>query len=447
VSIPILRKDQREDAVFLCGGARRGLFNDPGTGKSFPAIQAAMQDAPRHILLVAPQYLLYNWYDMLTGTYMVPREHVALAVGERAQRNAILDDTEPLFTLINYEMFSFHDRYPNLLKRTWDVTIADECHKWRGRNSKSTKAAYKLKTDRLMPLTGTYMISNAADVFPILKMLDKERFRSYWRFVEEFCVTSQTPWGIVPGRPRSYDDYQEMLSEYVTLRPFTSIPELKDVHAVEKALEVDLPKSVMSMHRRALKEYVVEHPNIETIEEDSVGAILHILRKLCSFPPTDAQPKWQVVKELLSEYPDEQVVIFTWYHDTANLLTDRVRKAFPKRPVRTITGKLPAEARHQAVVEHRATDNGIVVANLAALREGENLQTGRIVIFFEEDYTRAMNEQGIARVKRYLQEREVLVYHVIARHTVDHAVYRTQARHLRDIQPLRALLRELYALD
>ena len=295
----ILRKDQTEDMDWLLKGDRRGLFNDPGTGKSFPAIMAALDyDAP-HNLLVAPQYLLYNWVDMLVDDFGVPREEIGFELGETPKRNAVLENTDLRWTLINYEWFSYWSKFPQLLKRKWDVTIADECHKVRGRNSASTKAMYKLKTDVLWPMTGTPICNNAGDVFPYLKMMDKERFRSYWRFVDEFCKQEMTPWGILVKGPLEDRGYFEMLQQYATMRPFDSIPELTKIKSVEKPMFVELPASVIASHRRALKEYILDHPNLERVEKDSAGAILHLLRKMCSFPPTQEQPKWKVLAELM----------------------------------------------------------------------------------------------------------------------------------------------------
>jgi len=444
----VLRDDQLKDARWLLDVRRGGLFNDPGTGKSFPAITAALELRDYAVtLIVAPQYLLWNWRDMLVD-FGVPESEIGICIGERAERNAILQ-REYDFTLVNYEMFSYADRFPTLLKRQWDLVICDESHRLRGRNSAMTKAAYRLKCDRFWALTGTPLVTNAADVFPILKIIDKDRFRSYWRFVDEWCKTETNPWATIVRGPKTPEDYFRMLQGYFIMRPFDSIPELKGVTAVEHApFYVTLPKSVMAAHKRAKKEYVLEHPTMEKIEVTSAGAMLSYLRRMCSWPPTQEQPKWKVLKDLLLENGDEQIIVFCWFHDTVDGLVERIRQEVRgTRPVEVVTGSFSAVQKDEAIRRHRLSSNGILIANIAACNEGVNLQTGHIVVFYEQDYLRTANEQAIARCKRMGQEQVVQVYNIVARKTVEEAVYRTQLGHKRVIhQPIRQLMHELYAI-
>jgi SWI/SNF-related matrix-associated actin-dependent regulator 1 of chromatin subfamily A len=91
-----------------------------------------------------------------------------------------------------------------LAARQWAGVIFDESQALRNRN---TRTLFKLVRhafdDRRQPLSsvpayflsGTPIVKAAGDLWPILHMIDKRAYSSFWRFVEKYAITWHDQWG------------------------------------------------------------------------------------------------------------------------------------------------------------------------------------------------------------------------------------------------------------
>ena len=83
----------------------------------------------------------------------------------------------------------------------------------------------------------------------------------------------------------------------------------------------------------------------------------------------------------------------------------------------------------------------IVIATMASMQEGVNLQEAKSVVFAEHHYLPSTIEQSMARVRRFGQTDPVNVYHVLAKGTVDASVWRVMLGRHSNVQ--KALLEDL----
>lgn len=415
-------------------------------GKTAPTIVAAWE---RHVqtglpvLITAPAYLLDNWaWEISRFAPAGATVTLANGSGPAARREALQADTAFVVqsyanwsakvtqkTDPNYGLF----QYSELPDREWAVAIFDEGHRLRGRNSQCTKHVQDLRRTRstnfatpIYILTGTPILNNPADLYPLLNLWDKKRFRSYWNFAGDFCRVTKTPWKTEVGQLRKgmEDEFQELVASFALRRTLADIPSLASLEHVEKDYFVHLPASVVKTINKAREEYVLEHEDLEQSEFiNGGGALYSRLRRLATLPPTSTKPKVDFVNELLEDKVGP-VVVYCWYKDSARGVSEALTRG--KRPVTLVTGDTPTARRAALVDKWKTQKDGILVATISSLKEGISLIHAQDVVFLEHSELPADQDQCIARLKRRGQTELVRVHHVWARNSPDMAI----ARHL-----------------
>lgn len=438
----ITSRDFLADRTFAC------LFDVAGVGKTPPTIVAAwqkIQEERRPALVTAPAYLLDNWeYEI---SRFAPGARVVKANGDgyEARRHAIAEAGAD-FVLTSYNNWSskwtakqaekYNARageyqYGELSKLTWAACIFDEAHRLRGRNSQGTKHVYDLRRAKAANLstptwflTGTPIVNNPGDLYPLLHLWDRRQYKSYWNFVGEYCRVVKTPWNTEVGqlRPGMEDEFQELLGQFSLRRTLQDVPSLATLESTSRDYLVDLPASVRKTIDTARKEYIIEHEDLEKAEFVSGGGALYSkLRQLATAPPTKEKPKVDFVREFLQDHFGP-VVVYTWYKDSARAVADALLSK--DRKVTLITGDVPTNRRSELVDKWKNQKDGVLVATISSLKEGISLVHASDVIFLEHSELPADQEQCVARLKRRGQTSLVHVHNVFAKGTPDMAIKR-----------------------
>ena len=440
-----LKNYQRTAFAALRANPRYILGDAPGIGKTFPSIHAAAECSHgKPKLIVVPAYLMYQWRNQIWN-YLHPS--VEVYVMERSMAPVPADYTG--WVIISYHTLTTAGvrKHPELLSMRWGAVVFDEAHRLRGRNSQWTKAAYKLRAEHIWMLTGTPLVNNPGDIWPLLRILKPSDYTSYWRFVGEWCVLEQNPWTTKVGgikREREKEFYA-MLEPMMLRRTFDDDIIKAEVNLddpINHFVPVTLRPAVLKAHAKALRDWVIENPDLDMGKAiSSGGALVIALRKLTVGILPDAPvdtAKLDTAVDILSDRLDGSHVVFTWFRETAHILFDRITAA---RPAFLVTVDIPAAERERRIEAWKQTPGAVIVATMASMQEGVNLQLAESVIFCEQHYLPATLDQAMARVRRFGQTRPVAVYYLYAQGTVDETVWRVmQGRHV-NVQ--KALLEDL----
>lgn len=413
------------------------LFDEAGVGKTGPAIVAGYEkwkETGYAVLVTAPAYLLSNWEMEIRSFAPGATCVVADGAGQKKRTDSLSE--EKTFVLTSYNNWSARDKsggwtYPILHERKWGALIYDEAHRLRGRNSLCTRHVRELRKRRnpnldtpLWCLTGTPVVNNPGDLFPLLQLWEPRLFRSYWRFVKEWCYVTETPWSTEPGvlRKGFEDEFRDLLRQFSLRRTLEDIPSLATLEERHTEHYVELPASVRKTIAKAKKEYRLEHPDLDNTEFVAGGGALYAkLRQIATVPPTVAKPKIQFVREYLQDHT-RHVVIYCWYRNSARTVAAELTKL--GRPVTLISGDVPTGNRKALVDQWNQTADGVLVATISALKEGISLVSASDVLFLEHSELPADQGQCVSRLKRRGQKRLVNVHHVYARGTPDMAIRR-----------------------
>jgi SNF2-related domain len=416
-----------------------GLFDEAGYGKSHPAIIAALEKpAPR--LVTMPAYLIPQFAGLIR--MVDPNISISTTLGDgKAAKTAALEANGD-FVLASYNTWSTlegngYPRYPQLHTRRWGVYIFDESQRMRGHSSLWTQQVFKTRNvdckNRTTPtwwLTGTPLVAGAKDVWSFLHHCDRTRYRSYWDWVNQMCVVTTTPWELQVGALRKGLEKQflAMLREYSLRRLCRHHPELSKLEMTFDDIPVRLPPSVYTMLRALKEEYRLTHPDLaeETIFEHA-GEINAKLRLLTTLPPTVSQPKLEAFRGYLEDHSNERIVVFAWHREVVSRALEVIQKVQPNRRVWRFDGDTSTKWKILAQDGFNQCDDGIIVATIAAMNAGVNLQAGHRCCFLEESYLPGENEQAVRRLLRRGQNRPVIVTRIRAADSIDETVWK-QAR-------------------
>lgn len=186
-------REYQLDGIELLTTHRRALLADePGLGKTMQALLSMRYLVPEgRILVVCTGDAIGVWRDQIPE--WLDEEPVGY-FGLKPDESAL---DYPGFVITNYSRMGFA-----LESRQWDGVIFDESQMLRNRNTaslfKTVRAALgKQRFDRvpIFFLSGTPIVKAAGDLWPILYMIDRKRFGSYWRFVQKYAVVWQDRWG------------------------------------------------------------------------------------------------------------------------------------------------------------------------------------------------------------------------------------------------------------
>jgi hypothetical protein len=110
----------------------------------------------------------------------------------------------------------------------------------------------------------------------------------------------------------------------------------------------------------------------------------------------------QFVDRILSEDPEEKILIFTEYTDTLEYLRDEV---FPNHDIAQVYGDLD-QSRRREEMEKFETEANLMLATDAA-QEGLNLQFAHIMVNYDLPWNPIRIDQRMGRLHRYGQEHTV----------------------------------------
>lgn len=292
--------------------------------------------------------------------------------------------------------------------------IIDEAHRLRNAKSQQFRGAYSVANrDRcqvVIELTATPIYRDVGDLYAQLRILDGRRFMSYSAFITAHAIVEHDDWGdhIVGARPSA----KKLLAEYAIHRGYGD-PEVR----------VEIPALIPRTIRCTLS--TTGHTQYKQLKKSlqGTGQYLPSLRHQTATDPV----KLKALDDLLTDVGDLGYIIFTYYRETAKMLSKRlgVPVALGGQKGNPQLAKSVGPSGTSATNGMNPTAPGLV-ATIDCLQEGVDLSHLRVVVFYEDDYLPGKREQAMKRVQRWRPDGSadpVLVYWMIARDTIDERVH------------------------
>lgn len=409
---------QVEDVKSLTERPRCILGSEMGVGKMIEALALVKQEDMASILVVCPKSLISEWelqIEQWLGKEWLDR-----------------------FTILNYEKMRKDTVLAAIISYKWNLICFDECHKLKNPKAKQTKGATLISNDgaRVILMSGTPMMSGPQDLFSLLRIISPTNFKSHKDFIERYCVTVQLPKPpfvniIVGPRKETQEELSNILSQYMIRREKKDVLDLPP--KLYRTIPVELEPSQLAKYKQMEDELFVLLDSGEQIFAPAITAQITRLRQICLEPnllseiekTSTPSTKTLLLMDLI-EGIKGPVVVYTVFEKYTRILSAELTKH--KVPHTLFTGQTSIPDRTQALRDFQSNKYKVLVGTITTMGLGVTLTASHTVIFTDNYWTPAVNEQAIDRLHRIGQTEIVDILDMWAKHTIEDHVHRVLDR-------------------
>ena len=450
-----LRPYQRHGVNWLCFLQRFGLngilADDMGLGKTLQTLTAVERvretGASRlPVLIICPTSVMLNWRSEI-GKFLEHSQTLLFhgpARGRQVERlMAAADapaDSPGLFVITSFDCARIdHD---TLNRIPWLYVIVDEGHTIKNPDAQRSKAIKTIPGRHKLALTGTPIQNKLEELWSLFDFAMPGFLDSRAAFRRRYTINSRVDWPAVNDQliPR--------------IRPFV-------LRRLKSAVARDLPEKIIVERQvpltplqvtlyNAVRDSVEFRQMREAVERNGVArsqthifAALTKLQNICNHPligsglasPRSALPadsgKLDLLQELIEEVVDggHRALVFS----QSTRVLDLIAHWFGQWGVTSlrIDGSTPAldRAKLADTFNADASIHAFLLSTRAA-GTGLNLVGADTVIFYDHDWNPANDAQAMDRAYRIGQTRNVTVYKLVSRGTLEEKILARQSEKL-----------------
>ena len=397
------------------------LADDMGLGKTLQTIAflSSVATADSKILILAPSSLIYNWKEEFEK--FAPQMEVEVIYGLKASRDEVIA-SNPQVAITSYA--SFRQDVEQYEKNQYQYLILDEAQVMKNSQTKIAQYLRKFDVPHTFALSGTPIENHVEELWSIFQIV--------------------LP-GLFPGKKEFKQLSPETISQYV--KPFIMrrkksevLQELPDL--IEMTYKNELADDQKTIYLAQLKQ--MQDRILSSSEEELNRSKMEILsglmrlRQICDTPSlfledyTGESGKLDSLRELLEQIKDgnQRVLIFSQFRGMLDIIEKELDTL--KMTSFKITGSTPANERQDMTNAFNSGQGDAFLISLKAGGVGLNLTGADTVILVDLWWNPAVEDQAIGRAHRMGQDKNVEVYRMITRGTIEEKIQelQTSKRHL-----------------
>jgi SNF2 family DNA or RNA helicase len=399
---------------------------DMGLGKTLIAINCIKAIKAYKTMIVCPSYLKYSWGEEIKK--WCPKLTYTIINGTPAQREQQFKEHQEqnrIVLIINYEQIRIKTKkngkvieinvHEYIQKTKFDLVVWDESHRLKNKDSQISRGAYAINATNRLMLTGTPITKNPGEIYSPLKILDRQRFTSYWTFVKYYCDVHEGFRGLDVGHVIRPTEFKDLLNRYM-------IRKLKEDVASELPDKVYIHVPVYMLEKQtkyyndALEEYL--NPSGEIIESDVERFIrvCQITQNPVILGGYDVSCVKDATINLIDDIGEKNIMVACTYIEMSKNLHQSIENKYPGRNIYLINSQV--RNRHEIVEEFKKDDTGILVTTIKCLAEGANLDCCDYIIYADIEWNCGVNLQFENRIHRMTSTRTKFYYFIIVQKTV-----------------------------
>ena len=403
---------------------RCSAWIDLGLGKTATALTAIADlidefDVKR-VLVVAPLRVASKvWSDEAQKWSHLKHLRIRTAVGAQKNRISAVNDKKADVVTINVENLIWLEE---ILGRNnpFDMVVVDEASMFKSRATKRFKSLVRLSRSarRIVLMTGTPSPNSYADLWAPFYILDggERLYRTKGQFLNTFFTQLDRDgykFGLKKGAAEVIHTRIGDITMTMKTADYLKMPDRFD-HTVE----VELDEAQRAVYEEMEKESIVE---LNGSEVKAITAA-SLANKLMQFANGQVYGEEKSVHQLhdskmralrtLIDEAHEPVIV--WYNFTSD--RDAILREFPQA--------IALKKDLKVIDQWNRGEIPILVMHPASAGHGLNLQHGgRIMVWYGLNWSLELYQQACARLHRQGQTKPVLVYHLIAKGTIDEMVF------------------------
>ncbi len=414
-----LRSYQKVGVDWLCflrdAGLGAVLADDMGLGKTLQTLCAVSG----RTLIVCPKSVLHNWEA--EAKRFRPGLKLAIYQGPRRELDKKADLTITTYAILRLDA-------ERLAAETWDTVVLDEAQAIKNPDSQVSRAAYALKANFPVALSGTPLENRLEELWSMFHFSHRGLLSGRSQFRDRYSLP------IEQGNKKKLAELREKTKPFILRRLKREVaPELPP--RTDMVLEIELDQSERDLYtavRAATQKDLIEKLQKGGNVLQALEALLRLRQAACHpalVPGQSAETssKIEALLEMLEQVAAEghKALVFSQWTSLLDLVEPHLNNA-GLRFVR-LDGRTRDRA---AVVNEFQADNGptVMLTSLKAGGTGLNLTAADHVFLLDPWWNPAAEDQAADRAHRIGQNRPVLVYRLIAKDTVEEGILALQAK-------------------
>jgi len=158
-------------------------------GKTIQALAYAKHMGFQRTLVICPASVKFSWKLEINKW-----TNLSCTVVNSKTKIAEIDPSIKVW-LVNYDILKKH--FKTLVKTRFDCIVGDECQYLKSLTAQRSKAFRMIAQNipSVILLSGTPLLSRAAELFSLLNIIDCNTWSNYYEYVRRYCDAHQTRWG------------------------------------------------------------------------------------------------------------------------------------------------------------------------------------------------------------------------------------------------------------
>lgn len=417
------------------------LADEVGLGKTIEAgivlKEYLLRGMAERVLVLTPATLVGQWREEMATKF-----EIEFATSYDSQ---LRNDPEKFWSqprvISSIAIARRAEHHEILAKQNYDIVIVDEAHHLKNRATANWKMVNALNKRFLLLLSATPVQNSLVELYNLLTLLKPGIFKTEKEFRGSYMTSGK------PRTPANKDRMRDLMRD-VMIRNTRSLVDVKlpprhattqrvDPSDEERACYLELTGLVAEAHRKATTQermalrYLLSAAG--STASTAAGAIARRLesrngnrewrewRKLQErYAAIAPSSKEQALVELLSRNPNEKKMVFVHHRETLHRLAELVKREGVA--CEQFEGGMTGPEKDAAV--RRFQDEVPLLICTESGGEGRNLQFCNTLINFDLPWNPMTIEQRIGRIHRIGQTRDVFIFNLAARGTLEEQVLR-----------------------
>lgn len=414
------------------------LADEVGLGKTIEAglliKEYLMRNMAKRVLILTPASLVSQWKEEMSAKF-----RLEFASSEDAGIDAERQDFwEGNLVIASLQLARNSRNFSRVTKTFYDLVVVDEAHHLRNRNTASWKLVNQIQKRFILLLTATPVQNNLIELFNLITLLKPGQLKTEKEFKKEYTKSGTSSREIV-NRDRLRGLLREVMVRNTRStidlklpRRFASTVKVEPLNE-EKLLLAEIYAFLRSgeiresVNRSFLTTLLMEAgSSFEALKYSLpkigangkyAGKIKELTGRIDALGETS---KGRFLADLLMKNPGEKKVIFTHYLKTIDYLCGLLdRKGLPYSK---FSGSMSAKEKDEAIGRFRNEVNILVSSESGG--EGRNMQFCNTIINYDLPWNPMRIEQRIGRLHRIGQARDVFIFNMCVKGTIEETVIR-----------------------
>lgn len=452
ISIPYIREAQTFEYQLKTVKAvmnrlkGRALFSDEvGLGKTVEAgiamLEYIMRGLVKRVLILTPPSLVQQWENEMKRKFN--QDFIKADDPEFKKREDAWSHYNKVIASISMAKRKQHREA--IFQEHYDLVIVDEAHHLRNRNTQAWKFVNGINKKYIFLLTATPVQNHLEELYNLITLLKPGQLKTYSYFKRNFIESKD---GI---EAKNVDKLKGLLSDvmirnkrsnvdvqFTKRKAYTTIVEFPDTahefyEDISTFIRNKYSEAEPSITRFQLKtlqeqmgstfttmvntlENLSSKDNLSSFDQKALKRFSERAQEVVK-KEAENNPKVEQLISILKNFNDKMLV-FTKYKSTqaylAQLLKDHGFK------VAEFHGGLRRKEKEEQITYFKEQADVLVSTEVGG--EGRNLQFCNGMINFDLPWNPMAIEQRIGRIHRIGQERDVFVYNLVAKDTIEYYI-------------------------